>query len=646
MPVYVAVPASMLSPAPTEKYSSDSDSCHNENVHSPITCDPELECEDVIDPNCELKYDPMQPQPDGECRLLWEFIYQLLEDSKYQHIVSWDRESEHELTFLIKNPTDLATFWGRQKNRNNMTYEKLSRALRYYYKMQIIRKVPGKRLTYEFLIHPSKIRKGQRGAKPHSQRLLSVSADSIPPPTPTTLSSSHISSSPLPSSPSSSSPSTQNLSFSQSAPRALPPQHATDIHSLTSNHRQHMLGCDDEMLYKNSNRDGEIHVFKHSPEIDPYMPVNRSSNSDFLNFPTRNSVWADDAAAAMAGTLVSTSTFHNHEPHLEAESQMFKQEPLSLRHSDGLSVRPMFDVPASRPSEEPKVSPHDNHFRYPPSEPYEVGAAVSRHLDCQMVDQRYLNQGSSSAAYSSQFSSSTRSVPSFPQLPQPSYMELSPSTSSVNSLKARSLTPPCNQGQLDCTKRYRPYPMHSPRYSVSPHGLMENNFCPPAHTHPPAHSSQLPQHFRHTQKHEEQREGARHSTPPNPDVLRYHIHQQLSPPTDKTQQASTLPVTTAKDRLPKFKMEPFVGEQDEPEDLSMKPSSTKDEGATERVALSSTLKGAGCKKDFPRSPEQASAVSPDSSQMDFKDGITNIKSSPKLMKAEYQDEVHSAFSSS
>jgi len=31
-----------------------------------------------------------------------------------------------------------------------MTYEKLSRALRYYYRMNIIKKVPGKRLTYRY----------------------------------------------------------------------------------------------------------------------------------------------------------------------------------------------------------------------------------------------------------------------------------------------------------------------------------------------------------------------------------------------------------------------------------------------------------------------------------------------------------------
>lgn len=46
------------------------------------------------------------------------------------------------------NPAQLSRLWGIQKNRTNMTYEKLSRALRYYYRMDIIEKVPGRRLTY------------------------------------------------------------------------------------------------------------------------------------------------------------------------------------------------------------------------------------------------------------------------------------------------------------------------------------------------------------------------------------------------------------------------------------------------------------------------------------------------------------------
>lgn len=36
------------------------------------------------------------------------------------------------------------------QNRTNMTYEKMSRALRHYYKLNILRKEPGQRLLFRF----------------------------------------------------------------------------------------------------------------------------------------------------------------------------------------------------------------------------------------------------------------------------------------------------------------------------------------------------------------------------------------------------------------------------------------------------------------------------------------------------------------
>lgn len=84
----------------------------------------------------------------SDCRLLWEFIYQLLQDRASRDFVCWEGNGS-DLVFRIVNPTGLAELWGQQKNRTNMTYEKLSRALRYYYKMNIIKKVAGKRLTYK-----------------------------------------------------------------------------------------------------------------------------------------------------------------------------------------------------------------------------------------------------------------------------------------------------------------------------------------------------------------------------------------------------------------------------------------------------------------------------------------------------------------
>ena len=57
-------------------------------------------------------------------------------------------EDRKERVFRILDPVQIANLWGLQKNRTNMTYEKLSRALRYYYKMGILQKEQGQKLTY------------------------------------------------------------------------------------------------------------------------------------------------------------------------------------------------------------------------------------------------------------------------------------------------------------------------------------------------------------------------------------------------------------------------------------------------------------------------------------------------------------------
>ena len=42
--------------------------------------------------------------------------------------------------FKLENPGMVAQLWGKWKNRSSMNYEKLSRALRYYYNGDIINK--------------------------------------------------------------------------------------------------------------------------------------------------------------------------------------------------------------------------------------------------------------------------------------------------------------------------------------------------------------------------------------------------------------------------------------------------------------------------------------------------------------------------
>lgn len=79
---------------------------------------------------------------------LWEFLLELLEDERYEPLISWTRKEAGE--FKIKRQEDVAHKWGRLKQRASMNYDKLSRSLRYYYHKGIIKKVQGQRLVYKF----------------------------------------------------------------------------------------------------------------------------------------------------------------------------------------------------------------------------------------------------------------------------------------------------------------------------------------------------------------------------------------------------------------------------------------------------------------------------------------------------------------
>ncbi|XP_074833982.1 transcription factor ETV7 isoform X3 [Carettochelys insculpta] len=87
--------------------------------------------------------------PSSDCRLLWDYVYQLLSDSRYEPYIKW--EDKEAKIFRVVDPNGLARLWGNHKNRVNMTYEKMSRALRHYYKHNIIKKEPGQKLLFRFL---------------------------------------------------------------------------------------------------------------------------------------------------------------------------------------------------------------------------------------------------------------------------------------------------------------------------------------------------------------------------------------------------------------------------------------------------------------------------------------------------------------
>ncbi|XP_063798652.1 ETS homologous factor-like [Pseudophryne corroboree] len=79
---------------------------------------------------------------------LWEFVRDLLlSPQKNQEAVRW--ENRKEGTFRVIRSDMFAQLWGEQKKNKCMNYEKLSRALRHYYKSGILERVDG-RLTYKF----------------------------------------------------------------------------------------------------------------------------------------------------------------------------------------------------------------------------------------------------------------------------------------------------------------------------------------------------------------------------------------------------------------------------------------------------------------------------------------------------------------
>lgn len=80
---------------------------------------------------------------------LWEFIRDLLHNRQYcPSLICWEDHSDG--VFRFKNSEKVAKIWGSRKGNDKMNYEKLSRAMRYYYKSKVLQPVLGRKLVYKF----------------------------------------------------------------------------------------------------------------------------------------------------------------------------------------------------------------------------------------------------------------------------------------------------------------------------------------------------------------------------------------------------------------------------------------------------------------------------------------------------------------
>ncbi|XP_071358621.1 ETS domain-containing protein Elk-3 [Trachinotus anak] len=82
---------------------------------------------------------------------LWQFLLQLLLDQSHKHLICW---TSNDGEFKLLKSEEVAKLWGLRKNKTNMNYDKLSRALRYYYDKNIIKKVIGQKFVYKFVSFP------------------------------------------------------------------------------------------------------------------------------------------------------------------------------------------------------------------------------------------------------------------------------------------------------------------------------------------------------------------------------------------------------------------------------------------------------------------------------------------------------------
>uniref|UniRef100_A0AC35GQZ0 ETS domain-containing protein n=1 Tax=Panagrolaimus sp. PS1159 TaxID=55785 RepID=A0AC35GQZ0_9BILA len=88
------------------------------------------------------------PNQGGGQIQLWQFLLELLADERQNaNCIAWEGTQGE---FKLVDPDEVARKWGQRKSKPNMNYDKLSRALRYYYDKNIMTKVHGKRYAYKF----------------------------------------------------------------------------------------------------------------------------------------------------------------------------------------------------------------------------------------------------------------------------------------------------------------------------------------------------------------------------------------------------------------------------------------------------------------------------------------------------------------